>query len=114
MLKIYIFYIFLFLGTGKSKLINDISDTVDYILRHNTETHPEKPIVLKTAFTGIAASNIGGNTLNKPFGIDFTSHFVSMNDGTKAKLQDMLEDLRLLIIDEISMVRPDMLYQVNL
>ena len=103
----------IFSGTGKSKLINDIYAGVDYIVRHSLETHPLRFIVLKTSYTGIASSNIDGFTLHSVFHLDYAQKFVSMSDETRAKMQDMLEDLVVLIIDEISMVKPDMLYQVN-
>ena len=61
----------------------------------------------------MAGQAVDGFTLHSVFHLDYAQKFVSMSDETRAKMQDMLEDLVVLIIDEISMVKPDMLYQVN-
>lgn len=86
-------------GTGKS-----------YLLKYFKE-HTKKD-VLYTAPTGIAAINIGAVTIHSAFGFD------NLKDGTKYfKLSyekiDILKNLEVLIIDEISMVRVDVLEQIN-
>ncbi len=86
-------------GTGKS-----------YLLKYFKE-HTKKD-VLYTAPTGIAAINIGAVTIHSAFGFD------NLKDGTNFfKLSyekiDILRNLEVLIIDEISMVRVDVLEQIN-
>lgn len=86
-------------GTGKS-----------YLLKYFKE-HTKKD-VLYTAPTGIAAINIGAVTIHSAFGFD------NLKDGTKFfRLSQekiaILRNLEVLIIDEISMVRVDVLEQVN-
>ena len=100
-------------GTGKSKLINDISGSVEYIYRKNVENHPERPIVARAALTGIAASNINGHTLHSFLHIFFGNEHTSCGDEVRDNLRYTYQDLQLLIIDEISMVKPDLLYQVH-
>jgi len=93
-------------GTGKSTFLK-------YICQHTKKKH----IVL--APTGIAAINVGGNTLHSFFKLPFhpllpnDSRYSSRNlkkelkySGDKIKL---LKELELIIIDEISMVRADII-----
>ena len=86
-------------GTGKS-----------YLLKYFKE-HTKKN-VLYTAPTGIAAINIGAVTIHSAFGFD------NLKDGTKyfrlsLEKVDILRNLEVLIIDEISMVRVDVLEQID-
>ncbi len=93
-------------GTGKSTF-----------LRHVCATIKKKHVVL--APTGIAAINVGGNTLHSFFKIPFhpllpqDSRFNERNiretlkyTGEKRKI---IRDVELIIIDEISMVRADII-----
>ncbi|MBQ4295307.1 MAG: AAA family ATPase, partial [Prevotella sp.] len=93
-------------GTGKSTF-----------LRHVCATTKKKHVVL--APTGIAAINVGGNTLHSFFKIPFhpllpnDSQFNERNiretlkyTGEKRKI---IRDVELIIIDEISMVRADII-----
>lgn len=86
-------------GTGKS-----------YLLKYFKE-HTKKN-VLYTAPTGIAAINIGAVTIHSAFGFD------NLKDGVKyfslnPEKVDILRNLEVLIIDEISMVRVDVLEQID-
>merc|ERR1712081_27611 len=74
----------------------------------------ECPCVLKTAFTGCAASNIGGQTLHGAFGFSFDNKFYSLSDKSRDQKRAALKNLKMVIIDEISMVKSDMLYQLDL
>ena len=104
---------FYFLGTGKSKLIADISGLVEYLYRKNLDSDPDKPIVARASLTGIAASNINGHTLHSLLFLNFGNVFTSLGDEKRDNLRYIYSDLQLLIIDEISMVKPDLLYQVK-
>ena len=75
--------------------------------------HPERPIVARAALTGIAASNINGHTLHSFLHIFFGNEHTSCGDEVRDHLRYTYQDLQLLIIDEISMVKPDLLYQVR-
>lgn len=76
--------------------------------------HTRKNCVV-TAPTGVAAINAGGVTLHSFFGIPFgpiSPHdFLDMKF-TRKKI-DMIQRIELLIIDEVSMVRPDVLDTVD-
>lgn len=89
-------------GTGKSTLLNCFCERVDW-----------DPVVL--APTGVAALNVGGQTVHRffGFGIDVTPESVARRSsaGPNAGLYG---NLRTLIIDEVSMLRADLLDCVDL
>jgi hypothetical protein len=103
----------LIIGTGKTKLIADISSTIDYIIRRYQPGSLERPLVVRTAFTGVAACNIDGMTLHTCLSLPFGNQFYSLPDEKRDDMRNKLSDLRFFIIDEISMVKPDLLYQVK-
>lgn len=82
-------------GTGKTTLLKYIQQNVD------------KNIIV-VAFTGVAAVNAGGETINSMFGIPI-DEVVTRN--TEFQLnptkQAILRKADTIIIDEVSMVRPD-------
>lgn len=81
-------------GTGKSTL-----------LRYFRATTKKAPVVI--APTGIAAINVQGSTIHRlfGFGIDITPNRVRKVSFEKAKI---FKNLKMLVIDEISMVRADL------
>jgi ATP-dependent DNA helicase PIF1 len=86
-------------GTGKSTL-----------LKYFRETTKKSIVVL--APTGVSAVNIGGQTVHSFFGFkpDITLEKVRTLRGDKRKV---LEKLTALVIDEISMVRADMMDYID-
>ena len=106
-------------GTGKTTLLKQILET----------TYKNTVVV---APTGIAALNAGGVTIHSFFQLPFSSYvptldFVSPNNGmyfeTKQSIkrhfkvnvtkQSLIKNLELLVIDEVSMLRADVLDAVN-
>ncbi|HHH49407.1 MAG TPA: AAA family ATPase [Saprospiraceae bacterium] len=85
-------------GTGKSTLLQLFRNTT----RKNT-------VVL--APTGIAALNIQGQTIHSFFG--FPPKPISKTDIKKRRARKLYEKIEVLIIDEISMVRADMLDNID-
>ena len=77
------------------------------------ETHQEKPIVVRAALAGIAANNIFGNTLHSLLRLNFGNVYTALDPGTIDSLRHTYADLQVLIIDEISMIKPDLLFQVS-
>lgn len=89
-------------GTGKTTL-----------LRHLLRNVKKNMVV--TAPTGVAAINAGGATLHSTFGIPFEP-FCPFDNVTMNLPQhkiDVIYSLDVLIIDEISMVRPDVLDYID-
>ena len=60
----------------------------------------------------ITTSILGGNTIHGAFGF-FWGHYRSMTDEKLNQLRKAYENLQVCIIDEISMVGADRLYDVN-
>lgn len=81
-------------GTGKSTLLNYFRE------------HTKKNIVV-LAPTGIAALNVGGQTIHSFF--KFPLGVVSSKSIEKARQRDVFQAIDTIIVDEISMVRADII-----
>ena len=101
-------------GSGKSTLIHAISMWAESILRTSDNRHPDYPLIIRNAPTGTAASNISGLTIHSSFNLRFGNSFNSLPDKQRDTQRNILSYLQILIIDEISMMKADMLYQLNL
>ena len=100
-------------GAGKSMLINTIGQWFEKNLRQSGDD-PDKPYILITAFTGCAAANVDGMTLHSAFNFHFGNEFISLADKTRDEKREHLKNLKMVIIDEMSMVKADMFYQLDL
>ena len=90
-------------GTGKSHLIKTIYQVVSTeLLYHSKE--PDKPRVLVLGPTGISAVNIGGTTIHSGLGMKPGVKLLGSSDKMKASLRKKLSEVKMLIIDEFSMV----------
>ena len=89
-------------GTGKSTLLEYYRDTAS-----------QTPVIL--APTGVAALNVGGETVHRffGFGIDVTPEKVR-NSRRKPRHPGIYKKLRTVIIDEASMLRADLLDCVDM
>ncbi len=85
-------------GTGKSTL-----------LRSFCEDAAQNAIVL--APTGLAAINVGGQTIHSFFG--FPPRLIQPNDIRRSRNGRLMRKLELLIIDEVSMVRSDLMWGID-
>ena len=120
-------------GTGKSHLIKILSKWIEKTLRVAGDD-PDNPKVLIMTFTGKAAINIGNNlllflskilyikiiillkggtTIHSALNMNFGNEYIPLGDETKQKLQHHFKDLRVVIIDEFSMVSADLFYNIN-
>jgi ATP-dependent exoDNAse (exonuclease V) alpha subunit len=81
-------------GTGKSTLIHWLRDKLDSCA-----------VVAPTA---VAAANIQGDTIHSFFGLPPRLIDPSENHPTSAKVRLVLENIKCLIVDEVSMVLPNM------
>ena len=57
---------------------------------------------------------IEGMTLHSTFGFDFGNKHYSLSDKIRDARKNILKNLKMIIIDEISMVKADMIYQLDL
>jgi ATP-dependent exoDNAse (exonuclease V) alpha subunit len=85
-------------GTGKSTLLQ--------LFRNTTK---KKAVVL--APTGVAALNVKGQTIHSFFG--FPPRLIDRREIKKRKMRKLYQSMEALIIDEISMVRADMLDNID-
>ena len=76
-------------------------------------TDPDKPRILLLGPTGIAAININGTTVHSGLGIFTDGKLQKLSDKHKASLRNKLSDVRLIIIDEISMVSSDLFCKIH-
>ena len=70
--------------------------------------------MLLCVFTAKAANIIGRMTFHSALSLKVGTSICHMGDKTKAKLRHHFADLKLLIIDEVSMVGANMLYRIHL
>ena len=91
-------------GSGKTFVIKTLAQWVQQILQKHGDAF-NSPYVIKSAFTGTAASLIEGMTLHSAFGFDFGNKHYSLSDKTRDAKRNILRNLKLVIIDEISMVK---------
>ena len=100
-------------GAGKSAVIEVLAPWMQKILQQEGD-NVECPCVLKTAFTGCAASNIDGQTLHGSFGFSFDNKHYSLSDKSRDQKRAIMKCLKVIIVDEVSMVKSDLLYQLDL
>ena len=100
-------------GSGKSSVINVLKQWVHRILQTEGDC-PDCPYVMVTAPTGTAAANVRGLTLHSAFGFSFGNEHFSLSDKKRDEKRTMLNNLKLVIIDEISMVKADQLFQLDM
>jgi ATP-dependent exoDNAse (exonuclease V) alpha subunit len=85
-------------GTGKSTLLRALSDM----------TLAERVVV---APTGLAAVNVGGQTIHSFFG--FPPRLIRPEDIRRSRNGRVMRRMELLVIDEVSMVRSDLMWAID-
>ena len=103
-------------GVGKSTLIAAIFQSLLRYYNSIPGATPDSIKVLLTAPTGKAAFNIGGMTLHTTFSLPVSQNrhdIKKLSDDLRNNLASKLHDLKLVIIDEISMVSATMMTQVD-
>ena len=108
------------LFTNRSIFLTGKAGTGKTTFLHNLKKETKKQLAV-VAPTGVAAINAGGTTMHSFFQLPFTP-FIPTLEGRKNLIEKMkmqsnrrkvLQELELLIIDEISMVRADVLDSVD-
>lgn len=85
-------------GTGKSTLLRCLREII-----------ADQGIVL--APTGLAAINVGGQTIHSFFG--FPPRLIGPDDIRRSRNARIMRQLKFLIIDEVSMVRSDLMWAID-
>ena len=108
------FYTFITDGAGvrKSHLIKSIYMLLSKVLMYKGG-ELKKPRVLLLAPTGVAAININGTTIHSALGTNIGGKLYPLSEQHRAALRNNLSEVRLIVIDEISMVSSVLLFQVN-
>lgn len=94
-------------GTGKSHVLRSL---FDYLRDHGVA-------VAKTASTGIAAFNIGGQTIHSWAGMGLAegdAHEVLRNVKKNKKAIARMKQTKVLVLDEVSMIRGDLLDKLDI
>ena len=99
-------------GTGKSHVIDLLGLFLQKILCKSGDV-PDHPYIVKMGYTGTAAAIIDGQTINYTFQLPLSNEIISLGDKVRDLRKKQLENLIVIIIDEISLVRSDMLYQIH-
>ena len=99
-------------GTGKSHVIDVLSQLLQKTLSKSGD-NPDHPYIVRVAFTGNASLLIKGQTLNSVFNLPFSNDMQSLSDKIRDMRRTTLQNLLFIILDEISLVKSDMLYQVH-
>jgi len=97
-------------GTGKSKLVEAIVLHARTIYGHDGSQHG---CVLVVGPTGISAFNVGGRTIQSAL---YTMQLRTCKDNPKfiQKIQTQLGTIRLLLIDEVSMIAANMMNDIDI
>ena len=85
-------------GTGKSTLLKCVRDLLE-----------DKMVVV--APTGLAAVNVGGQTIHSFFGLP--PRLIRKDDIRKSRNARIMRGLKFLVIDEVSMVRSDIMWAID-
>jgi energy-coupling factor transporter ATP-binding protein EcfA2 len=85
-------------GTGKSTLLKCLRDLI-----------PAEMVIV--APTGLAAVNVGGQTIHSFFGLP--PRLIRKDDIRRSRNGRIMRGLKLLVIDEVSMVRSDIMWAID-
>ena len=84
------------------------------IYNKNIDNDPDKPKGLVVAYIGKAAYNIGGVTIHSAFHISFNkSEFLPLNSDILDKMSKYYAQLRVILVDEISLVGSTFLHYID-
>ena len=112
--NVKLFYVFITggAGVGKSHMIKTIYMSLSKVLMYKGG-ELDKPRILLLAPTGVAAININGTTIHSALGTNIGGKLYPLSEQHRAALRNNLSEVRLIVIDEISMVSSVLLFQVN-
>ena len=100
-------------GSGKSTVIECLAQWCHRLLVKPGDD-PNCPYIIKAATTGAASTLIEGATVHSSLGFDFSSKHTSLSDKNREAKREQLKNLKILIIDEFSMLKADILYRIHL
>ena len=101
-------------GTGKSFLLRLMIEAVNRLPRYSGQTLG-KPFSITMAPTGIAACNVKGSTIESALGMQPQKRksCVGNNASRNSNFRFLYEDLKVIVLDEVSMCGSDKLTRIN-
>lgn len=93
-------------------MIKVTAQLIEKYLRREGD-NPDYPRCCVVAPTGAAASIVDGDTLHHAFNFQFGNEYFSYPDRLRDKRRDQLKNLEFVVIDEMSMMKSDQLYQLD-
>ena len=93
-------------GVGKSATLKVCAQWAEHILKQAGD-NPNKPRVMLLCPTGMAASVIDGMTICSLLDLQFGPGYRPLTDQKMAFFRSEFEELKMVIIDEMSMVSAD-------
>ena len=100
-------------GSGKSTVIDALAKWIQHVIVKSGDG-PQYPYTVKGAPTGPAASIIEGRTMHSLFNFSFGNEFYSLSDKIRDEKRLLYQNLNIIILDEISLVKSDMQFQLDL
>ena len=101
-------------GTGKSFLLRLM---IEFVKRLPKQSGQElnKPVHITVAPTGVAAYLVNGSTIESAFSLisDRKSRYSKNSDSKNADLRFMYEDLKVIFLDEVSMLGTNLFTKMN-
>ena len=100
-------------GSGKSTVIDALAKWIQHVIVQSGDD-PQFPHIIKGGPTGAAASIIDGQTMHTLFNFSFGNEFYSLSDKIRDEKRLLYQNLNIIILDEISLVKSDMQFQLDL
>ena len=99
-------------STGKSHLVKTIYQVLSKELLYYSK-EPDKSRAVLLGPTGISTVNVGGTTIHSFHGIKSGVKLLGLSDKRKASLRNKLSEVKMVIIDECSMVSSALFFKIN-
>lgn len=103
-------------GSGKTYTLHAIIQGLLRIYHKDLHSNPLKAKALLMAYTGKAAFNINGTTIHSALHIPINQSLENLNNLSSEmlnKLTDQYEELRFIVLDEVSLVGARMLHAID-
>jgi len=106
-------------GTGKSYLIDTVAMYLEISGENAIKDAPEATIhrrhkkLVKMAFTGVAAANVGGLMIHTALEVNSKEITSEIPEKTLARLQKDWNDVTVLVIDDVSFLSPAQLFAIR-
>ena len=94
-------------------MITAVYQTCKKLMKSMHMEEPDAPTVLVVSPTGVSAFNIGGMTIHSTFQLGTQRTYQSLSSEKQNVLHNKLQHLHLLIIDEVSMVGSQTLFDIH-